>query len=169
VGDFFLKEIQFLSTETSWSKLYLHHSDKRITTILKSTLGNAFWENYSRVLVDYVRNKRLLFRIKYVAHGSVWLCQLWDGEASSENFAQEALQGVNTYDLLKEKGISSVEVKSSINFARAKEKLHTIRSNDHILQFVNEPFIERDMKIGDPLKSGRSYLPFPEEGSQDER
>jgi hypothetical protein len=160
---FFKKTVLFKSTSPGWSSAYLKQPNQRLTALLKDDLGNAFWEHYSRVLIHFYETQSLLLRIKSVTPELVDLTQIWQSRASYENFLKEAMQGESLKHLLEKKGLSVFESDAPILASDVPALVFELRTRPHIVQFLHERWRLPGMSVGDPLKRGRNYLPFPNE------
>lgn len=162
-SELFLKEIEFRSRDEHWARNYLNTSHERLTARLGQDLGNAFWENYSQVLIRYFNEGRLLIRIKSISGSSVLLSQVWKAKRDYTEFLVEALKGIDMKAMLIKNGIESIESEAFITEKKVEKLLESFFRKPHILQFIHSRWRKPNMKVGDPLKQGRSYLPFPNE------
>ena len=160
---YFLKEIIFRSSTPGWSESYLQNPDFRLTTLLKARHGNAFWENYSKVLVDFHQRELLLLRTKSITDGAVMLTQVWRSAEDFEQYLQFALRGVSLKKSLEDLGMTVIEKQRKILATEIPLLIQELESRPHIMQFIINEWRKPGMKIGDPLKQGKRYLPFPEE------
>lgn len=158
---FYLKEIYFKSADKDWHEKYLTQQDLRITALLRSKLDNNFWENYARVRLRFEKESLLLLRIKSITESAVCFSQIWKTEAIAESFRDEALRGIDMMALLKEAGVENTEVISHPSESDVLKLISEIRTRPHIIQVISPQWKTEDMTIGDPLKRGKLYLPYP--------
>lgn len=159
---YFVKEVFFTSDDPAWPIKYLQNRDQRVTAILSPFLGNAFWENYAKVRLQFEREGWLVLRVKSITNDFVCFTQAWISEDFAERFREQALRGVNMMRILETQGIHSKEQTYFSDHAGVQELISKVRTRQHILQVVAEPWRTADMKIGDPMKVGKLYLPFPD-------
>ncbi len=157
----YLVDIEFSSKNTHWSQNYLTHLDSRLTAILKNDLNNDFWEKYSQSLIHCHQTQQLLYRVKSVQLQTVHLTQVWQSAACFQQYTNTALQGQSISELLKKYGIIVRTYTKEITETEASVILEGLLKFPHILQFVAQKFLKKEMTLGDPLKSGKNYLPFP--------
>ena len=160
-NEYYLKEVYFTSARPEWHENYLTTREDRLTSLLQSSLGNNFWENYGRVRLDFEKQGLLLLRIKSITESSVCISQIWTSLNVAEKFRVDALRGVDMMALLKERGINNKEVEKFVTKDEITRLISEIRTRPHIIQVIVDPWKTSDMVIGDPLKRGKLYLPFP--------
>jgi|GEM_PF-4551706 len=158
---FFLVEIEFTSIDKNWGTNYLTEPNSRLTALLKDDLKNVFWENYSNVLIHFHQSQKLLYRVKSVQSQSVYLTQVWKDAQTFQEYSELALQGQSLARLLEKQGIFARTVMQEVSTEEAVKRLNDLQTFPHILQFVAKDFFKPEMCIGDPLKKGSNYLPFP--------
>lgn len=159
---YFVKQVYFTSRDRLWSARYLQNREERITSLLSPFLGNLFWENYAKVRLNFEKEGWLVLRIKSVTDHFVCFTQAWTSEARAEQFSVEALRGVNMMRILETRGVSFREEVFQADEEELRNLISDLRREPHIFQVVAEPWRTPDMKIGDPMKVGKLYLPFPE-------
>lgn len=161
---YYYKQVRFYSQNRDWHNRYLSSTEDRITSLLRFDFGNDFWQKYSDVLIDYFMKDKLLFRAKSVIDSSISLDQLWSSKGDYQDFLIQALGTVDMVSVLNKNGLSVVEKESDINLNQAQELVQSIQSRNHIVQFKSRHLqIATHGPIGDPLKLGKGYLPFPDE------
>lgn len=159
----YFKNVSFRHVhDISWSGNYLNCIDERLTSKLKFHLDNAFWENYSQVLIRFFNQGRLLMRIKSVSQEEVELTQIWRSLNDYEDFLREGLEGHDLKALLRTEGIEVRETGRDCMVADVSDILSHLRKRPHIIQFLHWAWRNAEISVGDPLKEGRLYLPFPE-------
>lgn len=158
---FYLKEVYFKSVHKDWHAKYLTSREDRITSILQNKLKNDFWENYASVRLRFEKDSLLLLRIKSITEDAVCFSQVWRSEEVAEKFRDEALRGIDMMALLRESGVDSKEIISTPNETEILSLIGQIRQRPHIVQVIHKDWRTPDMAIGDPLKRGKLYLPFP--------
>jgi hypothetical protein len=159
----FLKVVSFRSHDMNWSKEYLGSHEARLTSLLKNKLKNDFWEHYSRVLVSYHHDGRLLMRTKSIQDEDVILSQVWLSKKCYQSFLQEALMGHSLRHYFEEIGLNVKEEERIIREYHIARILVTIQAMPHIIQFLHPKYRLLNTIIGDPLKKGKLYLPFPDQ------
>ncbi len=161
-GRYFVKEVYFGSRDLGWVTRYLENRDERITAILAPFLGNEFWKNYAKVRLNFEKEGWLVLRVKSVSSEFVCFTQAWTEEKYADEFTQLALRGVNMMKILETQGISSQEKTYLATDAELGSLISSLQKRPHILQVVADKWRTPDMKIGDPMKIGKLYLPFPD-------
>lgn len=159
----FLKVVSFRSPDMNWSKDYLGSHEARLTSLLKNKLKNDFWEHYSRVLVSYHHDGRLLLRTKSIQCDEVVLTQVWLSKTCYQNFLQEALMGHSLRYYFEDLGLTVKEEERIVREYNISQILDSIQQKPHIIQFLNAKYHRSNISIGDPLKRGKLYLPFPDQ------
>ena len=162
---FFLKTVIFQSADTKWSENYLTDVSLRLTSLLKETLKNNFWEKYSEVLVRFHFSNRLLLRVKYIENGCVCLTQVWRTAKDYDDFTREALQGHSIKNYLERMNFIISESDSEISEPEVLLLLKKLESHPNIIQFITPAWMNESMQTGDPLKKGKLYLPFQDQES----
>ncbi len=159
---YFLRKSIYQTSDPDWAQRYLYSSKDRITALLKEDLGNEFWQRYAKIYDAYCASGKLLFRAKAITGTAMTLVQIWRSQADQKAFDAEVYAGVNFLSVLRENGLEIVSEGFQINRDQAIEQIEHIRKLPHLLQFVCEDWRTQGMVVGDPLKVGRGYLPFPE-------
>lgn len=104
-----------------------------------------------------------MLRIKSVTRDTVDLTQVWRNEEDYKSFLKEASQGYDLRELLKEKGVLTTENNQLIQESEVPNLISHLTQRDHLIQFINGRWLAPGTRIGDPLKQGRNYLPFPDQ------
>ncbi len=159
----FLKIVSFRSNVPNWSQDYLGSHEARLTSILKNKLKNDFWEHYSRILVKFHQDGRLLMRTKSIDGEDVLLTQVWHSKKSYQDFLQQALLGHSLRTYFEDQGLTVREEERIIREYDINRILASIRQMPHIIQFLHQSYRQPEFLIGDPLKQGKLYLPFPDQ------
>ncbi len=155
-----LSEVQFFSSQSDWHSRYLSDIDCRLTSILKNDLGNSFWILYGATLTKYCNNKQLILRAKVIKNQSVSLVQIWRRKDDFLEYKKTALQGVDMKSLFEKNGLTVIE-SCREDFDDVFKYLNELKSYPHILQHISSEYYTPELVVGDPLKIGNLYLPFP--------
>jgi len=159
---YFLRKTIYTSKDPEWAERYLTSQSDRITAILRQDLGNDFWENYARVFRQYCQSGRLMFRAKCIDSKAMMLVQIWQTAEDHKNFELEAIRGINLKRLLNNQGLDIKAETGTITEDKVFEFVSSLRRCDHLIQHIIPKWKTADMIVGDPLKKGKNYLPFPE-------
>ena len=160
--ELFLKKTAFRSLDETWAARYLSDPKARITFLLKDWLGNPFWKNYAAEFLRAVDRNDLLLRVKYCDAGTIHYTQVWRDVAVYRAHLNEAIGSVDIKGLLADAGISVYEETSMIASTEVPTLIASLRRHPHVLQVICPEWRLPDMILGDPLKIGDGYLPFPE-------
>ncbi|MDX9732414.1 MAG: hypothetical protein RBT63_11635 [Bdellovibrionales bacterium] len=156
--------LTFSSQDPKWAEGYLENSTHRLTYILRD-LRNEFWENFAKSRQKTLASNQLLLRTKHVDHSNraVVLSQLYRDESGYQDFLYNASPQHDLAALLAQHGISTKRYDACVPRSFGPELLASVVAHPHIIQYLQEAWRTPDLKIGDPLKQGRLYLPNPEE------
>ena len=153
----------FVSPDPHWHETYLDKRESRLTHLIRDDLGNSFWENYSTLLVKAFQSGALLLRAKVVRQKSVDLIQIWRSDADMMSFSSRVLNRENLIELIQKRGFVVNTKEAWLPQSEVETLILDISQRPHIWQFIAQSWQQPWMKLGDPLKRGQGYLPFPNE------
>lgn len=90
------------------------------------------------------------------------LVQIWQSKEAQRAFDREVYTGINFINVLNNNGLKITSEESYVSAEEAVKQIEAARKLPHLLQFVSDAWKTQDMMVGDPLKAGRGYLPYPE-------
>ena len=149
----FKSVLKIRSDENNWAKSYLSNADSRITHRLTPILGQTFFRNYGRALVEAHADRRLLIRCKIFnpTENEIEILQIWENEKIYQTFQNENHIDPFVAAFSKANFLIRLELET-INPIDVQNLLQSLHQQEIIWQFVVPEFRSSDMIIGDPLK-----------------
>ncbi len=164
--DFWLTNHRFQAPFKNWTQEYLTKKEYRITYLVRDYLGNDYWHIYSQVITDFVKRKRLLFRAKISTEDAIYFTQIWENEKAAVEFERLVEKTGSPTEILKKLNFQVKIEKKPVTMTQAQDLIQQTIKQSAVIQYVNEPFVVEGIDIGDPLKVGDQYLPFPRHHSE---
>jgi len=153
-NSFFWHTVHFKSSNLNWYKDYWDHPEYRLTFLLRKEFGNSFWENYSKNLVATFKSADLLFRAKWGdGETGIFFSQVWKSKESFDAYKNRAGIASNLRGALNRS--ASIELEESfkhLSREQIQSEIERIKSNKHIIQFINDKMFFYEGPVGDPLK-----------------
>jgi hypothetical protein len=130
---------------------YLIDKKNRITEKTKNSLGDEFWKTYGKVLSEYKKNNKLLFRAKIVKESKVLIKQIWDSKDSRDQFT------VDVNENFFNKSVLNLNISRNFMFLNNITEVEKfiddiLLEENKILQHVCDDMKKPGMIIGDPIK-----------------